>query len=658
MVTATRIPRAAATVPASIDVLEADALHAGRLQVNLSESLQRLPGVVANDRQNYAQDLQISIRGFGARSTFGVRGLRILVDGIPATMPDGQSQISHVDLGSAERIEVLRGPFSALYGNSSGGVVSVTTSPGPPVLEGHADAMFGSDNLRRFGARIGDGRGPFAYNASFLRFDTDGYRDHSAATRTGVNARLRIESGAATVVNIIGNAVDMPGTQDPLGLSRAQFEADPRSVDPAAITFNTRKSVDQQQIGLALDHDFANGHAMRVTAHAGHRRTQQFQAIPVAPQLNPTHPGGVIDLDRAYGGVDARWNWKGNVGNGSLSIVAGVNADRLEEDRRGFQNFVGTELGVLGALRRDETNRASETGQYVQAEWNPTERWTVIAGVRASQVGFRSSDRYVTAQNPDDSGDVDYRATTPVGGINWQATKALSLYATAGRGFETPTLNEIAYRPDGQSGPNLALRPAKSDHFEAGAKWSEGRWRATAAAFLVDTTDEIVVATNSGGRSTFRNAGTTRREGLELLASGEIAQGLDLFASWTSLKAAYREGFMPGNRLPGVPRTSGYAEIRWRANANFEAAIEARHAGAMKVDDANSDEAPAYTVAAVRIGGTWRSGGLVARAFVRVDNLFDRRYAGSVIVNEANARYFEPAPGRSFLAGISVDTPF
>jgi iron complex outermembrane receptor protein len=655
VVTATRTERTPADVPASIDVLGAERLHEGQLQVNLSESLPALAGVTANNRQNYAQDLQVSIRGFGARSTFGVRGLRVIVDGIPATLPDGQAQVSHIDLASAGRIEVLRGPFSVLYGNSSGGVINVFTQAPSPTPVAGASATAGSFDTWRLGATASGRGGSIGYTASVARFETGGYRDHSAAVRTNANALLRWEAGPRTSVTFVANALDMPDTQDPLGLTREQYEADPRSVAPVALIFDTRKSVDQVQGGFAAQQRLDEANALGLTLHAGNRGTQQFQSIPVAVQANPLHPGGVIDLQRPYAGIDARWTYSCTAsGADPWTFVAGASVDRLEEERRGYQNFSGAQLGVLGALRRDETNRVTETGLYAQAEWDPSPAWRLLGGVRVSRVSFRSQDHYVTAANPDDSGGAEFDATTPVLGATWRATSVLNVYAAAGRGFETPTTNELAYRPDGSSGLNLDLRPARSDHLEAGVKWTDPvGWRATAALFRVDTEDEIVVATNVGGRSTFRNAGGTRREGVELQAERDWG-AVALLASYSELRAVYRDVFS-GNRLPGIPERAAFADLRWRPRAAAELGLEVRHSGRMFVNDANTDAAEAYTVASLRAGHEWRFGRSTLRAFVRVDNLFDKRYAGSVIVNEGNQRFFEPAPGRAWLAGIRYE---
>jgi iron complex outermembrane receptor protein len=653
VVTATRTARATADVPASVDAIDAERIHAGQLQVNLSETLPALAGVVANNRQNYAQDLQVSIRGFGARSTFGVRGLRVIVDGIPATLPDGQAQISHVDLASAGRIEVLRGPFSVLYGNASGGVINVVTQSPPAVPEASANLVAGSDATWRAGATAAGRSGSLGYALSAGRFETDGYRDHSAARRTNANATLGWEAGARTSVTLVANAVDMPGTQDPLGLTRAQYEANPRSVDPVALQFDTRKSVDQAQAGLIVEHALDAGGTLRASVYAGDRGTQQFQAIPVAVQANPLHPGGMIDLDRAYSGIDARWTWTGQPGATALTLVAGANADGLAEDRRGFQNFSGAALGVQGALRRDETNRVVETAVFAQAEWDPVAALRLLAGVRATRVAFRSEDHYVTGANPDDSGRVEYRATTPAFGLTWRLAPSMNVYAAAGRGFETPTTNELAYRSGGASGLNLDLRPAKSDNFELGAKWTDAAgWRATAAIFRIDTDDEIVVDTNAGGRSTFRNAGGTRRDGIELQAARDWGT-VGFSASASALRAVYRDLFA-GNRIPGIPAHTGYLELHWRPDERRDLGLEVRHSARLYVNDANSDAAEDYTVASLRAGYAWRGARFTTRAFLRIDNLFGRRYAGSVIVNEGNQRYFEPAPGRTWLAGLSV----
>jgi len=672
VISVTQVEQPAFDLPASVDVITGAQLRAGR-GVNLSESLSRVPGLQIQDRQNYAQDLQISSRGFGARSTFGIRGIRLYADGIPATMPDGQGQVSHFALSSAGRVEVLRGPFSALYGNSAGGVISIFSEEGEPGLTMTPSVNAGSFNSWRIGAKAAGASGNVNYLLDWGLFSTDGYRDHSAARRESENARFKVKLSDATTLTWTINHLDMPNSQDPLGLTRAQATDNPRQADASAYTFNTRKRLTQTQTGFALDHAVTPNDSVRLTAYAGERGITQFQAIPVAAQASPSHPGGVIDLGRYYQGMDARYIRRGFLADGAYTLTAGVAYDRLDEARRGYQNFIGTTTGVQGALRRDEGNRANTFDQYLQGEWQALPRWRLSAGVRNSRVSINSVDRYFALGNGNDSGAVVYRATTPVGGLVYSLTGNVNLYATAGRGFETPTLNEIAYRLNG-SGLNFGLQPAVSRQYEAGVKMHFGATLVNAAVFSTRTRNEIVVLSNSGGRSIFQNAGRTSREGFELSASTRVGEQISLYAAYTLVNARYREDFLTcvittcatptvlvpaGSRLPGVPQSSLYAEVQWRAKgAGPAVALEMRRVGSVPVDDRNTDSAAGYTVFNARIGWEQRSAGWTFNEFFRIDNLLDKQYIGSVIVNESNGRFFEPSPGRNYLAGVSAAYKF
>ncbi|MEP7057779.1 MAG: TonB-dependent receptor [Caldimonas sp.] len=673
VVTATRTEASPFDVPASIDRIDGSGIRDGRLQVNISESLGGVPGLLARDRQNYAQDVQISVRGFGARSTFGIRGVRLYVDGIPATLPDGQGQISNVDLGSADRIEVLRGPFSALYGNSSGGVIQVFTEEGSGRPTLGFSAAGGSNGAVRFGVKASGSEGRIGYLVSASEFSTDGYRDHSAAERRLGNAKLTWTPDESSKFTLVANSVALPKAQDPLGLTRAQFDANPRGVDPSATSFDTRKTVDQTQLGLVYERRIDGANSLRALVYSGHRNTEQFQSIPTAAQANPLHPGGVIELGRDYRGTDLRWTTKASLLERPFSVVAGLAYDALAEHRRGLQNFVGTTRGVEGALRRDENNDVSNFDQYLQTAWQFTERWSLNAGVRHSSVRFASSDHYIVGTNPDDSGSVRYGATLPVVGVMFAATDGVHLYATAGRGFETPTLNELAYRPNGATGLNLALQAAKSDSIEAGVKTRSDWGELGVALFETRTHDEIVTLTNLGGRSTFQNAGATLRRGVEAAWSRELRENLRAQVSATWLDARYRDAFatcsatpcaMPtvaipaGNRIPGIARNALYGALAWAPPLGWRGGIEGRVLSRVWVNDANTDAASGYAIASANLGYVARIGAWELTGFARADNLFGRRYAGSVIVNEGNARFFEPAPGRTWTAGLAGTVGF
>ncbi len=661
VVTVMRHEDAALEVPASIDAIAIEPGHYNRAGTHLSEVLGLTPGVSVRNRQNHAQDEQLSIRGFGARATFGVRGVRLYADGIPASMPDGSGQVSHFSLDGAQRIEILRGPFSALYGNSSGGVIQIFSATGTDEDQWRVTGRSGSDGFRRFGVsglgRIGD----TAYNVSLARFETDGFRDHSAARRDAANLKLDRDFGSRRL-SLIANAIDMPDVQDPLGLTWQQVQDDPRQATAAARQFNTRKSVSQAQAGLAFEQDIGHAHTLRLLGYSGNRAVEQFLAIPIAPQAHALHSGGVVDLGTSYNGLDARWSYSTEFADRSFNLVAGLNIDSQNQTRRGYENFIGTTPGVRGALRRNERNSVKDFDQYLQADWRIGEHWSLLAGVRRSAVKFASRDRYIVGDNPDDSGRVKYSATTPVAGLMIHASDRLKLYASHGEGFETPTFAELSYRADGAAGLAFDLVPATSRNREVGLKWQPtGRLSLEAALFRADTNDELAVARNTGGRSSFRNIGTARRQGAEFSLAMQLAQPLSLRLAWTRVEAQFRADFLActgtpclapdtlveaGAPIPGVPRSQLAARLEWKQGA-WQAAFDASRTGVVVANDIGSAFAPACTLAGLEAA---RGFGRL-RLSARLDNMFDKACIGSVIVNEGNGRYYEPGPGRQWLAG-------
>jgi iron complex outermembrane receptor protein len=660
VVTATRRATRSFDVAASADRIDASTIQSGQPMINLSETLVRIPGIVTFNRQNYAQDLQISSRGFGARSTFGVRGVRLFQDEIPVTMPDGQGQTGSFNLFSAESIEILRGPFSTLYGNASGGVIAVTTEDGRSPATIGANASFGSYGTHTWGLKANGRLGPAGYVVANSHFDTDGYRDHSAATRDVVNAKLTAGLGAATKLTVLAGTQDQYRTQDPLGLTRAQWEADPRQVDPVAITFDTNKTIRQQQAGATLEHKLGDATVLRATGYGGQRKIRQFLALL---GNGATSSGGVVDLDRSFSGGALRLTHSFPVFGRPLTLAAGADFDRQDERRRGFINNNGS----LGDLRRDEDDRVTAIDGYAQLEWLPLDALSLTAGVRRSDVRFVSDDHYINGPNPDDSGRRDFTRTTPVFGAAWHVTPDLNAYASYGRGFETPTFAEMAYR-NGGSGLNFALNPAASKAAEIGIKALVRRaHRINLAAFAIDTTDEIVTDANVSGRTIFKNAASTRRRGFEAAWDANWAAGITSRLAYTYLRATFDESFRTGNdtvaagaRMPGVPATTAYGEIAWAPAVALkpQAALEVVHVAKIYVNDRNSDAAPRYTIANVRVGIEQQFGAFTLKEFARLNNVTDKRYAGSVIVGEGNSRFFEPAPGRNWVFGVTAEARY
>jgi iron complex outermembrane receptor protein len=663
VVTATRAPASSDELPVSIDRIDEREISQGQLQVNLSETLDAIPGVSAQMRQNYAQDLQLSIRGFGARSEFGVRGVRLYSDGIPGTMPDGQGQFSQFDLGSAEHIEVMRGPFSALYGNSSGGVVAVFTRDGVPGSEVEGSIEEGSFATQRYGVIADGADGNVNYLVDVSHFQTNGYRDHSAAERNILNSKVRIDLDNLSRLTLVVNAITSPSSQDPLGLTRAQFAADPTQAGTNAIAYNSRKSLDNEQVGAIYERDLSESDTLQAMLYGGHRATTQFQAIPASTEGSPANPGGVIALNRFFGGTDVHLTDRRTLLDQPLQTTAGVSYDNLEEHRQGFTNFIGDELGVEGELRRHENNRVYDLDEYLQTQWDPFDRWRAIAGVRNSVVEVASHSLLVIPGTSPESG-VRYAATNPVAGVTFRALDQLHLYGSYGRGFETPTLNDLAYRSTNGSIPglNLGLKPARSDNYELGVKAGDARLHADLAAFYVQTDDELAVQADAAGRSVYENIGETRRKGFEAALNAQLGAGFSSRVAYTYIDAVTEQPYTtcvgapckevlipPGSHLPAVPEDSLYAALSWGyVPQGFTATLEAISRAEIFADDRNSQAAAGYTIFNLRFGLEQQPPHWDFTEYVRIDNLGNRNYVGSVIVNETNMRFYEPEPGRTF----------
>lgn len=633
-----------------------DAFEAATPLVNLSELLADQAGVVALNRGNYAQDLQISIRGFGTRSTFGVRGVRLLVDGIPATMPDGQGQAATAQLASASEVEVLRGPFAQLYGNAAGGVLQVQTREPRPGGGGGAQVALGENGERLVGASVDVGNAELAGLVDVVQFETKGWRPHSAAERVHLNSKWVARPSSDTRVTALVNLYNQPRAQDPLGLTRAQFTTDPRQLQPVAELFNTRKAVAQNQLGLLLDQQLGPQDALRAQVYGGTRGLQQTLAFA---GTGPSSAGGVVDLDRHYAGAGVSWTHQTRMPSGlPIAWTLGASADRLKENRRGFVN----DRGVLGALKRDETDRAGNTDAYAQVDSWVSERLRLVAGARFTRVRLAVDDHYVRAGNPDDSGSKTFSHTSPVLGLVWSASDALNLYANVGSGFESPTLSELAYSPTG-SGSNFALGAARTRQMELGAKWRAGPQRWSAAVFDAHTTGEIVPTDSLGGRTIYGNAANVRRRGIELAWQTEVgARGawtprvaftwLDAFFERGDPGAPPTASRPAGGRLPGSARTVLNFALDHKPAPGWRWGVDAHASSKVLVSDQGLDAAPGYAALGLHAAHTFDAAGVRWNAWARVDNVLDRRYAGSVIVNEGNQRYYEPAAGRRFMVGL------
>lgn len=701
VVTATRVGEPDFDLPVAIDVLDRQVIQDRNPGVLISEVLPRVPGTVVTNRGTFAQEEQIMIRGFGGRSQFGTRGVRLIADGIPASTPDGQGGPGLFDLGSAGAIEVMRGGFSALYGNHSGGVVQVFTEDGPQEPTLSARLMGGSDGTWIAGTRLGGQSGKVNYVLDAYHAETDGYRDWSRSTKEQANARLKVALDSGGTLSLIANAMNLPDSQDPLGLTAEQVKQNPRQAAASALEFETRRTLDNMQGGLILEQPLTDADSLRAMVYAGTRGNEQFLAVPLANQNAITAAGGVSTFDRRFAGGSLWWSHETTLADGPLTLTLGGEYDRSAEDRTGYLN----QLGERDALKRDEDNSVDSWGTFIQGKWAFAPDWSLDLGLRYTRVGFDSDDHFIctigqvtapgaqagtcsgsttriTASNfnPDDSGSQTYSAWTPAIGLLYGLTPDINLYANIGQTFETPTFTELAYRPDGGSGLNLDLEPAMSWHYEIGAKILIGPdARLNLALFQIDTQDELTVATNRGGRATYQNAPASRRRGAELSLDSQLGHGFSGRVAATYLDSELTDSYLAcvdipcrtlaptlnaatveaGNRIPGVPLFTVFGEVAYAYEPlGFEAAVNLYGQDEVYVNDRNTETAGEYWLVNLRAGFTQELNRFRLSEFVRVDNVLDRSYISAVSVNDANGRYYAPGPGTSVLFGLTASYAF
>jgi len=673
VVTATRVEQSSFDLPVAIDTVDIEDIQAGQLQMQLSESLIRLPGITAQNRNNQAQDPQISSRGFGSRSAFGVRGVRVFVDGIPLSMPDGQGQPGVVDLSAIKSIEVMRGPFSALYGNSSGGVIQMLTENAPKTPEIGATMMFGSEDTKRQVLNATGNLDGLDYLLNVSNYETDGYREHNSANKQQATAKFKVNLTEDTKITALVNWFDQKA-EDPNGLPRVATSTDPSAFDDpekvvvSAIRSDTRVYRDHTQAGFNIEHAFNANNSLNIMTYAGTRENEQYLS------LNSTGGGRASIISRDFWGTDIRWNNKGELLNRPYSLSAGITYGKMNDARQDIATTNGIKLDAsnLTNVNRDEGNISTNFDQYLQAQWSALDSVDLHAGIRHTRVRLKVEDNLVNATNTgkfrDTSGSVEHKKTTPVVGAIWKVTPTLNLYANYGKGFETPTFIEVAYDdPINGTGPNLGIKPSTSDNYEIGLKsFIADNTRVNVSVFKTDT-DKEIVAISGNPYAVYKNAGKTKRKGIEASIETEFDNHIGLYGSYTLLDAKFDEPFTTisnnvvasGNYIPGTYRTQLYGEISWKLpSIGFFTAFEGRHNNKVYVDDRNTDTAPSYTVFNLRAGFQQELTNWRFSEYLRVENMFDKEYIGSVRVNDSNQRYFEPAQNRNYLLGISANYKF
>jgi len=648
-----RVPRSAVGTgsPYAVSVAAGAELTRSHAGAYLEEALRSLPGVQIQNRFNLASGERLTVRGFGSRTQFGIRSVRVLVDGIPATLPDGQTALDHLDVAGLERVELLRGPGSAAYGNAAGGVLHFQSRAPAEATEAEVRSAAGSDGLRTLTLGVTGQAGPAAYRASASRYSYDGFRRDPVADDGSTYGRQERTILSAAVqgdlaggrLRAVANGLDMAAANAG-SLSQALLDLGDRQAFRNSVLQRTREDVRQGQLGLTW-----NGTVAGLDGEAA--------AWGIRREFEGRIPSDVVAFDRNAGGVRAFLSGARRAGGAVVRLGAGVEAELQSDDRRNWAN----QGGAKGDLTLDQLERVRSTGVFLQARVEPGDALSFAAGLRWDAFRFRAEDRLLS-DGADETGERVMRALSPSVGVVWEAGSRVELFGSVATAFETPTTTELANRPDGAGGFNPGLDPMRALTVEGGARASVGpSWTLEATLFRTGLRDELVPfeVPTSPGRTFYRNAGESSHRGWEATVEGRPLPSVWLRVAYTRVDARFDHyavggSDFAGNRIPGLSpeRLDGRVTLE-RGSAWLE--LRGLYQGAIPVNDAGAAESPSSFVADVRAGlEDVRAGRFRLSPFLAVANVLDRTYNASVVVNAFGARYFEPGPGRTVQAGVGV----
>jgi iron complex outermembrane receptor protein len=657
-VTVTRSAEPLQKVPYAVGVLNRDDLQRGQQTLGIDEALNNLPGVVVSNRYNFSLDQRISIRGFGSRSNFGVRGLKILLDGVPQTLPDGQSQLTNIDFATIDRAEVLRGASSSLYGNASGGVISFQTQQAAPGSFAQSVRVQGGsgerdgDDFYKWQTWTSGRSGHVSGTLSLSQFKADGFRQHSAAEFRQLNTGLDYAISGSTLARLRLSLADNPEAQNPGALTLAEYLANPDSAASNNIRREADKDAQQHQLALGLRHFDDAGNEYEATIFGLIRDLANPLAAP--PDINPGPTAGTyVAIDRAVGG--ARLSASRRLGGAETSprVNAGADVQLMRDDR---QNFVHNAGVPTADVFLDQLEKITEIGPFAQVQWSPNEKLLISTGLRYDWVRFDLDDRY-TGDGFDDSGARTMSALSGNVGASWTFDTRFIPYVNVSTAFETPTTTELVNQPDGSGGFNPELGPQRAVNYELGARGQPGQGISySVAVFLGRVSDAIVQQSEVGGRAFFRNAGKTHNDGAEVGLTISPLSAVTLSAAYTYARYRFSGDSLDGNRLPGVPEHFWRLGVRTVLPAGFYADADHTISTSVAADDANTIIVPAWGagVTNLRLGWSGNTGNLRLAPFLGLNNLWDRRYIGSVTLNGVGGRVIEPAPRRVLYLGTEI----
>ncbi len=629
-------------IPLSVTSFNVEDTQEIRQQLSFNDYISDIPGLFALNSANFSQDLRVSIRGFGARSAFGIRGIKILVDGIPETTPDGQGQIDNLNLGIIKNIEVMKGPAASLYGNASGGVISIYTLDNFDKSYINAGLSFGSYQFQQFQSAVGFSSGKNSFIIQGTKTDTDGYREQSGFKNDNINLRMRHLFSENTSLNVHFNYTDSPYAGDAGGLTLEEVQEDRRQARRRNLDFKTKESIDQFKTGVNFNHQWSQSSF----------NTYGFYSSRNFYGLLPFEFGGIVDLSRNYFGFGSNYTVKSKPNKSDNTFQIGYDFANQEDERQRFKNLMGSQ----GDKTLDQIESFGSLGLYVLNHFS-TGKFLFRTGIRYDHTNLKVEDQFLTNGNQSDSNNLT--AFNPSAGISYQLSKQQYLYTNFSTSFETPVLSELSSNPTGDGGFNELLKAQKARNFEIGYKLKSKFGQADIALFHIETTNDIVPYElgDFPDRTFYKNAGSSRRDGIEISYRTKLFENLMLSTGYTYSNFQYTNyntpsGNFKNNQLPGIPKHMGALALNYQNKKGLRVRLNNQFVGKLFANDSNSVSDKGYVNTSLNLGFSLTTKEFRLTPYLGVNNLFNTTYNDNIRINAFGGRYYEPASGIGVFAGV------
>jgi iron complex outermembrane receptor protein len=637
-----RISESLENLPISLSRLDFIEKQDLKQQLSFNEYLYNVPGLFALNANNYSQDLRISIRGFGARSAFGIRGIKIIVDGIPETTPDGQGQVDNLNLSIIKSLEIIRGPSSTLYGNASGGVISINTIDDFDENFAKAGLTFGSYDMQQYQLAFGLKSKKTNYLFHGNKIKTNGFREQSGFENYNFNFKIHHRFSASSKFSVLLNYTDSPVAEDSGGLTTEEVVENREQARQRNVDFKTAESIKQFKIGT----HFTYQSNKMIFSTYGFYSFRDFYG------LLPFEDGGIVNLDRNYFGNGSNFTFTNKNSNHTNKFQIGYDFAIQQDKRLRFRNLEGIE----GEKSFDQKESFTSFGFFALDHYSFRDL-LVRFGIRYDRNYLKATDMFIADGNG--TGEIFFNSFNPSIGLNYNLNAQNYLYANFSTSFETPALSELSANPSGDGGLNEELKAQSARNFELGYKFKRKNTFAQITLFYIETDNDLVPyeLENFPDRIFFRNAGSSKRRGLELFYSQDLVKNFKLKTSYTYSDFRYSayetsSGNFNGKYLPGIPKHLATFSVDYQNKSGLTLSLQSKHVGDLYTNDSNSVRDDHYSLYNLNVGFKIKSKQILLLPFLGIKNVFDTKYNDNIRINAFGGRYYEPAPGFNIFGGI------